>query len=76
MGDLKRVFEVGPVFRAEKSQTHRHLTEFTGLDVEMEIIEHYDELMDLLGEMFLFIFENLESRFAKELDCVQQQFPT
>lgn len=35
MSDFKRVFEVGPVFRAEKSLTHRHLCEFTGLDVEM-----------------------------------------
>lgn len=33
--DLDRVFEIGPVFRAEKSFTHRHLCEFTGLDMEM-----------------------------------------
>jgi len=42
-GDLERVYEVTPVFRAEKSFTHRHLTEFTGLDFEMCINEHYDE---------------------------------
>lgn len=35
VGGLNRVFEVGPVFRAEKSKTGRHLCEFTGLDVEM-----------------------------------------
>ena len=35
--DLTRVFEVGPVFRAEKSHTRRHLCEFTGLDLEMAI---------------------------------------
>ena len=35
MADLERVFEVGPVFRAEQSFTHRHMTEFTGLDMEM-----------------------------------------
>lgn len=33
--DMKWVFEIGPVFRAEKSNTGRHLTEFTGLDVEL-----------------------------------------
>lgn len=33
--DLDRVFEVGPVFRAENSHTRRHLTEFMGLDIEM-----------------------------------------
>ncbi|CAM9974903.1 unnamed protein product, partial [Phaeothamnion confervicola] len=36
-GGLERVFEIGPVFRAEKSNTHRHLCEFTGLDFEMTI---------------------------------------
>lgn len=43
-GDLKNVFEIGPVFRAEKSFTHRHLTEFVGLDLEMEIKSHYIEV--------------------------------
>lgn len=43
-GDFNRVFEIGPVFRAEDSFTHRHLCEFTGLDVEMEINEHYSEV--------------------------------
>lgn len=43
-GDLGRVFIVGPVFRAEDSYTHRHLCEFTGLDIEMEIKEHYSEV--------------------------------
>jgi len=34
-GDFERVFEIGPVFRAENSNTNRHLCEFTGLDIEM-----------------------------------------
>jgi hypothetical protein len=44
MADLERVFEVGPVFRAEHSLTHRHMTEFTGLDMEMTFKEHYSEV--------------------------------
>lgn len=47
-GNFGRVFEIGPVFRAEDSFTHRHLCEFTGLDVEMEIKEHYFEVQVLL----------------------------
>lgn len=43
-GRFRRVFEIGPVFRAEDSFTHRHLCEFTGLDVEMEIKKHYFEV--------------------------------
>jgi len=37
-GGFRRVFEVGPVFRAENSNTHRHLCEFVGLDADMEIM--------------------------------------
>ena len=40
--DFERVFEIGPVFRAENSNTHRHLCEFTGLDMEMTIKEKYN----------------------------------
>ena len=43
-GGFERVFEVGSVFRAEDSYTHRHLCEFVGLDVEMVIKEHYEEV--------------------------------
>lgn len=64
MADFDRVFEIGPVFRAEKARTHRHLTEFTGLDIEMAIVEHYDELMDFCEDLFYYIFENLPSRFS------------
>jgi aspartyl-tRNA synthetase len=44
---LDRVFEIGPVFRAENSNTHRHLCEFTGLDFEMAITEHYFEALEV-----------------------------
>jgi len=43
--DLDRVFEIGPVFRAEKSFTRRHLCEFTGLDMEMAVKFHYNEAL-------------------------------
>jgi len=73
--DFERVFEIGPVFRAENSLTHRHLCEFVGLDLEMAFNEHYHEVLDLLGELFVYIFENLESRFGKQLDTVRAQYP-
>lgn len=41
--EFPRVFEVGPVFRAENSNSIRHLTEFTGMDLEMRISENYRE---------------------------------
>lgn len=72
--DFKRVFEVGPVFRAEKSHTHRHLCEFTGLDFEMEIVEHYSEILDVLDGLFTGIFDGLEQRFTKELEVVRSKW--
>lgn len=72
--DFERVFEIGPVFRAEKSHTHRHLCEFTGLDLEMEIYEHYDEILEMLDGLFSHIFEGLQSKFRKQLDTVQQKW--
>ena len=71
--DLTRVFEVGPVFRAENSNTRRHLCEFTGLDLEMGITEHYDEVLGVTHRMFKHIFEGLEKRFPTELKAIRAQ---
>lgn len=66
MADFDRVFEFGPVFRAENHRTHRHLSEFTGIDYEMAINEHYNELMDFSEQLFYFLFKNIESRHSNE----------
>ena len=75
IGDMDRVFEIGPVFRAENSNTPRHLCEFEGLDIEMAIKEHYFEILDVLHELFFFIFEGLNQRFSNELNIVANQYP-
>lgn len=74
-GDFGRVFVVGPVFRAEDSYTHRHLCEFTGLDVEMEIKEHYSEVMDIVDRLFVEMFDKLNQRCQKELEAIGKQYP-
>ncbi|CAA0819438.1 Class II aminoacyl-tRNA and biotin synthetases superfamily protein [Striga hermonthica] len=73
--ELARVFEFGPVFRAEDSFTHRHLCEFTGLDVEMEILEHYSEVMDVVDRLFVAIFDGLNETCSKELEVINRQYP-
>lgn len=73
--DFERVYEIGPVFRAEHSDTPRHMTEFTGLDMEMQINEHYHEVLDVLGDLFVHIFKGIESRYPRELEAVRQQYP-
>jgi aspartyl/asparaginyl-tRNA synthetase len=73
--DFERVYEIGPVFRAEDSNTHRHLTEFIGLDLEMVIEEHYHEVLELLDGLFLSIFRGLRDQYKREIDIIGQQFP-
>jgi len=73
--DFERVYEIGPVFRAEDSNTHRHLTEFVGLDLEMTIEEHYHEVMELLDSLFKHLFKSLKERYQKEIEAVGAQFP-
>lgn len=50
------------VFRAEDSNTHRHLTEFVGLDLEMAFKFHYHEVIEVIGDMFVHIFKNLRDK--------------
>ena len=73
--DFGRVFEIGPVFRAENSNTHRHLCEFVGLDMEMEIKEHYQEVLDVLGDLFVYMFDGLKNNSAAQLAAVNAQYP-
>ncbi len=51
VGVFGRVFEVGPVFRAEPHDTGRHLSQYTSLDAEMGFIESHKDIMDLLRDV-------------------------
>lgn len=72
--DFDKVFTVGAVFRAEDSNTHRHLTEFVGLDLEMAFKYHYHEVVDTIGNTFTEMFRGLRDNFAVEIATVGQQF--
>ncbi|KAL2436733.1 Aspartate-tRNA ligase, cytoplasmic [Exophiala dermatitidis] len=74
--DFERVYEIGAVFRAENSNTHRHLTEYTGLDLEMAIEEHYHEMMDVIDHTLKNIFKGVYTRYRREIDIVKEQFPS
>ncbi len=50
---LDRVFEVGPVFRAENSNTNRHATEFTGFDLEFAHISSYEDVMSVEEDLLI-----------------------
>ena len=73
--DFGKVYEIGPVFRAENSNTYRHLTEYTGLDLEMQIQEHYHEVLGTLDRTFKAIFTGIYEQYRPEIEVVKRQFP-
>mmetsp|Transcript_1398 Transcript_1398/g.3705 ORF Transcript_1398/g.3705 Transcript_1398/m.3705 type:complete len:343 (+) Transcript_1398:209-1237(+) len=74
--DLDRVFEIGPVFRAEKSRSRRHLCEFTGLDLEMSILHTYQEALLLVYNVLQRMFEDAEASLGDLLATVREQYPS
>lgn len=77
-GGFERVYEIGPVFRAEKSHTMRHLTEFTGVDFEMGFIDDYAEVIDFIEAMFQDLLQRVSQEAAEELRLlgVELSMPT
>ncbi|KAI3955287.1 hypothetical protein MKW98_020920 [Papaver atlanticum] len=69
------VFEIGSVFRAEKSKKLRYLCECIGLDLEMEIKEHYSDVMDVVEGLFVSMFDSLNEKCKKELEAIGNQYP-
>ncbi|KFA62461.1 hypothetical protein S40285_05843 [Stachybotrys chlorohalonatus IBT 40285] len=72
--DFGRVFEIGPVFRAENSNTHRHLTEYTGLDIEMSIDKDYHEVMYVVDDFLKAVFTAVYS--MPEVEVLQKRWPS
>jgi nondiscriminating aspartyl-tRNA synthetase len=64
---LERVFEVGPVYRAEKHDTPRHINEYVSLDVEMGFIESEKDLIELEKGLLAAIFEQVRVKNSADL---------
>jgi aspartyl-tRNA synthetase len=64
---FERVFECGPVFRAEKSHTNKHATEFTGFDLEMSYIDSFHDVMLLEERMMRRMLETVKTRCGDDL---------
>ena len=69
-GGFERVYEIAPVFRAEKSHTSRHVTEFTGLDMEMGFIKDENDVMDVIEGMFKYLLTELKKECKEELELL------
>jgi len=75
VGVFQRVYEVGPVFRAEPHDTSRHANEYISLDVELGFIQNHFTVMHLLREVISGIFEALQSNYEAELKLLNTQLP-
>ena len=64
---LDRVFEIGPAFRAEHSNTNRHVTEFISFDGEMSWIENEEQVMAMIEEIIDHVLKGLKEKGAKQL---------
>ncbi len=64
---LERIFETGPVFRAEKSYTNKHATEFTGFDLEFSYIESYEDVMKMEEELLAYAIGKVKEAHGEEL---------
>lgn len=75
VGVFDRVFETGPVFRAEKHNTKRHLNEYTGLDFEMGYIDSFEEIMAMETGFLQYAMELLKTEYAKEVQILKIELP-
>lgn len=78
---FEKIYELGAVFRAEKSRTSRHLTEFTGLDAELSFVKDLSDITNVAENMFKYIIKQLQNNdfeLLKEMNIifnVSEKFP-
>ena len=80
---LERIFETGPVFRAEKSYTNKHATEFSGFDLEFSYIDSFEDVMKMEEELLAYAIakvkaahgDKLKELFGLDLEVPALPFP-
>lgn len=79
---FEKIFEVGPVFRAENSNTNRHTTEFTGVDLELSYINSVEDVMNVEEELLTYTLKKLNENdseliknYGVDLIVPEKKFP-
>ena len=75
VGVFERVFEIAPVFRAEKHDTARHLNEYTSVDFEMGYIRSFYEIMEMETAMLKFTLNYLKEQYENEISLLGITLP-
>ena len=76
VGVYERVFEVGPVFRAEPHDTTRHINEYVSLDAEFGFIENHFAVMAVLRDVIADILKTFSESYTPELDLLRVRLPS
>ena len=64
---FEKVFEIGPVFRANKSHTVRHDTEFTSIDIEVSYIKSHEDIMKIEEEWLAHILTRIQEKYGSQI---------
>ena len=72
---LDRVYEIGQAFRAEQSNTNRHVTEFVSFDGEMSWISSQEDVMRTMEEIVDRVLRGLNERGARQLAVLGREIP-
>ena len=75
VGVFERVYEIGPVFRAEPHDTARHLAEYVSLDVELGFIDDHRDVMAVLREVLAGMVAEISERAAEDVDLLGVRLP-
>ena len=75
VGVFERVFEIAPVFRAEKHDTSRHLNEYTSVDLEMGYINSFREIMEMETAMLKYTLNYLAEYYKEEIALLNLRLP-
>jgi nondiscriminating aspartyl-tRNA synthetase len=75
VGIFERVFEVGPVFRAEKHNTARHTNEYVSLDMEMGFIQDHRDVMAMLTNVLRYVFNRVGQVRKQEVELLKMRVP-
>lgn len=67
---FERVFEIGPVFRADPSFTSRHMTEFTGVDMEMSWVESHEDVMAFQERWLQYTIQRVKEAHGEEIQSL------
>ena len=62
---FERIFESGPVFRAEQSYTNRHATEFSGFDIEFSYINSFEDVMSLEEDLLIAALSKVKEEYGE-----------